>query len=122
MPISNRFATYNTRAVTGSSQVGQMAYRGEQPIGFVLASTLRGEPSVAPDDVGWVDALAVTPSAQRQGVGGALLTWAEQWLVSQGRRNVRFGASQRPFAPGLPVELNQLTFFSHRGYIAEAAR
>src|SRR5262249_26569475 len=117
LAISNRFVTYNTQPVTGGSQVGQIAYQGEQPVGFVLASILSGEPTVAPEDVGWIDALAVTPSAQGQGIGAALLTWAEQWLASQGRRTVRLGASQRPFTPGLPVELNNLSFFSHRGYL-----
>ena len=119
LAISNQFVTYNTHPVTGGRQVGQIAYHGEQPIGFVLTSTLSGEPSVAPGDVGWIDAMAVTPNTQNQGVGATLLTWAEQWLASQGRHSVRFGASQRPFAPGLPVELNKLSFFSHRGYTSE---
>ncbi len=119
LAISNRFVTYNTQLVQGGAQAGQIAYLGEQPIGFVLTSTLSDEPRVMASDVGWVDALAVAPAAQRQGVGSKLLAWAEQWLAQQGRQKIIFGASQRPFTPGLPVELNNLPFFSQHGYVAE---
>ncbi len=119
LAISNRFVSFNTQLVSGGAQVGQIAYQAERPIGFVLTSTLSNQPLVAADDVGWVDALAVAPAAQRQGIGSTLLTWAEQWLAQQGRSKITFGASQRPFAPGLPVELNTLPFFSQRGYISE---
>ncbi len=119
LAISNRFVAYNTKPVTGATQVGQVAYQGEQPIGFVITSTLSNQPQVMASDVGWIDALAVVPSAQRQGVGSSLLTWAEQWLAQQGRHTIIFGASQHPFAPGLPVELNTLPFFSQHGYVCD---
>ncbi|MCX6046678.1 MAG: GNAT family N-acetyltransferase [Chloroflexi bacterium] len=119
LAISNRFVSFNTKLVRGGAQVGQIAYQGAQPIGFVLASTLSHEPLVAADNVGWIDALAVAPAVQRQGIGSTLLTWAEDWLAQQGRHKITFGASQRPFAPGLPVELNMLPFFSRHGYVSD---
>lgn len=119
LAISSHAVRYNTRPVTGGMVAGQLAYQAEQPIGFILASTLSGEPLVAPSEVGWIDAMAVAPAAQNQGIGSTLLAWAEQWLLRQGCRTVTFGASQRPYAPGLPVELNNLPFFTQHGYIGE---
>ena len=118
LAISSRAVRYNIQPVTGGVVAGQLAYANQQPIGFVLASTLQ-QPSVIAPECGWIDAIAVTPVAQGQGVGATLLAWAEQWLLRQACRTIIFGASQRPFAPGLPVELNQLVFFAQRGYVAD---
>ena len=40
-------------------------------------------PSMRTDVVGWIEAIAVASSYQRQGIGRALLRWAEEWLASQ---------------------------------------
>ena len=79
LAISNRFVSYNSQLVRGGAQAGQIAYQSEQPVGFVLASTLNDEPRVMTSDVGWVDALAVAPAAQRQGIGWLLLRLCPRW-------------------------------------------
>jgi len=116
LPISERFVAYNVRPCAGGAQAGQMAIVDGAVVGFVLASLVDGEPLVTAADEGWIDALAVTPAAQRQGIGGALLGWAEHWLAEHGRTRSRLGGSLRPFTPGLPEELGGFDFFAQRGY------
>lgn len=118
LAISPHAVQYNLQPVAGGTVVGQLAYHNGQPIGFILASTLN-EPRVMPPEVGWIDALVVAPTAQRQGIGSALLAWAETWLRSQGCQKVIFGASQRPFVPGLPVTLGTRDFFSQHGFVSD---
>ena len=91
-----------------------------QPAGFVLASALPASPHVSPPQLGWIDAVAVSPAFQRQGIGSTLLAWAEGWLADQGCTCARLGGSLRPFAPGLPVELDRGSFFDRRGYQGHA--
>ncbi|MBX3012846.1 MAG: GNAT family N-acetyltransferase [Caldilineaceae bacterium] len=114
--LSNRFVEFNLQPVTGGKQAGQIARQGETIVGFVLASTLPGQPHVAPATVGWIDAIAVTPQAQRQGIGSALLAWAEAWLTQQTCQTFVLGASQHPFVPGVPSTLETAPFFQRRGY------
>jgi GNAT superfamily N-acetyltransferase len=117
LAITPRFVAYNTHPATGVIQSGQIAMLNGQPVGFVLASTLPNNPAVAPAQLGWIDAIAVLPTAQKQGIGSALLKWAEEWLRTQGCSRFRLGGSLKPFAPGLPVELNTEDFFRKRGFV-----
>ena len=110
--LTARFMDYNLRPATSASQMGRVALVGAEPVGFVLATAVTGSPT----GVGWVDALAVRPEHQRQGVGSLLLRWAENWLRDSNCRRARLGGSLRPFAPGLPVELGNAGFFERRGY------
>jgi len=87
-----------------------------QPAGFVVASALPASPDVSPPQFGWIDAVAVSPAFQRQGIGSMLLAWAEAWLAQQGCTHAGLGGSLRPFTPGLPVELDVGVFFDKRGY------
>ncbi len=119
LAISSRAVRYNLQPVTGGTVVGRLAYHDQTPVGVILASTLHHPPPGMSSDVGWIDALAVAPSAQRQGIGSALLSWTEQWLLDQDCRQVILGASQRPFAPGLPAEVNQLHFFNRHGFSSD---
>jgi predicted N-acetyltransferase YhbS len=119
--ITSRLAEYNMVAATGAVQSGHMTLRNAQPVGFVLVSALPNDPSVSPPQAGWIDALAVLPDAQRQGVGSQLIKWAEEWLVLRGCTKVRLGGSLRPFVPGYPVELGNAAYFSKRGYAERAA-
>lgn len=114
--ISNRLVEFNLQPITGGKQAGQLAVQADVIVGFVLASTLHGQPQVASATVGWVDAIAVTPAAQQQGIGAALLAWAEAWLTAQGSQTLILGASQHPFAPGVPTALDTAPFFQRRGY------
>lgn len=116
LAISTRFVEFNTQPVTAGHQSGRIAQVNGQPIGFVLASSL-ADASVNAPQVGWVDALAVTPAAQRQGYGTLLLQWAEEWLATQGCQRATLGCSQRPFVPGLPVELATQGFFETHGWL-----
>lgn len=115
LAVSPRLAGYNTRPATGALQAGQLAIHAGQPVGFVIASALLDDPDTSPQ-MGWMDAIAVTPGLQRQGIGSELLAWAENWLARHGCTRVRLGGSLRHWAPGLPVELGADSFFRNRGY------
>ena len=105
LAITPRFVAYNTRPTTGVIQSGQIALQDNQPVGLVLASTLPNNPAVSSPQLGWIDAIAVLPDAQRLGVGSELLTAAEDWLRAQGCSRFRLGGSLKPFTPGLPIRL-----------------
>jgi predicted N-acetyltransferase YhbS len=118
LAITERVVRYNLQPSTGGVQAGRLALIADRPAGFVLASALPapGDPSVSPPNLGWVDAIAVLPEHQRQGLGTALLAWAEEWLAGQGCNIFLLGGSLRHFAPGLPAELGTEPFFRGRGY------
>ena len=116
LAVSTRFVLYNSQPATGSRQTGQLAIANGTIAGFVLASALPEDAETSPPEVGWIDALAVTPAFQRRGIGSALLAGAETWLAEQGCTVARLGGSLRPFAPGLPLELASEAFFQGRGY------
>lgn len=114
--LSNRFIEFNLQGITGGQQMGRLVLASDSIVGFALASTLHGQPQVAAPTEGWIDAIAVTPAQQRQGIGSALLAWAETWLAAQGSQIIHLGASQHPFVPGLPSALGTASFFQQRGY------
>jgi len=116
LAASRRLAAHNTQTIPGLVQAGRFAWQNDEPIGCVLTSVFTGEPAIAPPDLGWIDAIAVLPDTQRQGMGTALLAWATTWLAEQGCRTVRLGGSLHPFAPGLPVELETAGFFAQQGF------
>ncbi|MEZ4639546.1 MAG: GNAT family N-acetyltransferase [Caldilineaceae bacterium] len=119
MPISSGFVHFNTRLSTGGAQAGRIAVDGdERPVGFVLASAHPDAPPAMNAAVGWIDAIAVAPPFQRQGIGASLLAWAEEWLAAQSVTQIRVGANLRPFVPGVPTDLNTLDFFTAQGYTA----
>jgi GNAT superfamily N-acetyltransferase len=98
-PINERFLCYNMIPSTGEVIEGQVAIHHGEALGFVLACAAMDDPAIT---LGWVSAIAVHPSAQRQGIGSELLTWAENWLKDKGCKRIRIGGNLRPFAPGLP--------------------
>jgi GNAT superfamily N-acetyltransferase len=117
LALAPRLIEFNLGPITGGQQEGRLAVLPDQTIvGFVVASTLQGQPHVAPTTVGWIDAIAVKPDYQRQGIGTTLLTWAERWLMTQSCQLLTIGASQHPFAPGIPSMLETVPFFQRRGY------
>ncbi len=116
LALTPRFIEFNLQRATGAVQAGQLAIADDRLVGFVLASALPNDPQTSPPEMGWVDAIAVAPGFQRRGIGGELLAWAETWLREQGCTRARLGGSLRPFAPGLPTELQTDAFFRARGY------
>jgi GNAT superfamily N-acetyltransferase len=112
LAITNRFITFNTTPVTGVHQVGVLAAK-DRPIGFVLCSTtnLFGNPAQ-----GAVDAIAVLPSEQKQGIGAVLLQQAEIWLKGQGCKTIEPIANPRIFTPGVPVDTGSIGFFLKQGF------
>lgn len=122
LAITPAAVRFNTRPATGGTLAGRLAMIGGRPVGFVLASAFpAGDPLVSPREMGWVDAIAVSPEFQCQGIGSALLAWAERWLAELGCTYVQLGGSLRPFAPGLPSALGSEEFFRQRGYAAHSA-
>lgn len=109
LDITARLPAFNLRAGTGVAMAGRFALAGDEPVGYVVAS-MQGQS-------GWIDSLAVASSAQRQGWGSALLTWAEGWLREQGCASARLGASLRPYLPGYPPQLGNASWFEKRGYV-----
>ncbi len=121
LSISARFAAFNLQPPAGAVQAGQIAVHYGAMVGFVLCSALPGDPATSPPELGWMDAIAVLPEAQQQGIGGELLTWAEDWLRERGCAQMRLGGSLRPYSAGYPVELGNEAFFRHRGFEARAS-
>jgi GNAT superfamily N-acetyltransferase len=114
--ITPRFAAYNLRPAPGAIVDGRLAVRDGEPVGFVSASHLPSDPATMKPEIGWVDALAVLPAFQRQGLGVELLAWAEAWLAQQGCTRAILGGSLHPWTPGVPVELGRAAFFQSRGW------
>jgi GNAT superfamily N-acetyltransferase len=122
LALTEHCAAYNLRPAPGMTQQGWLLVDDNWAQAFVLASFLDGYPAVAAPAHGWIDALAVAPAAQRQGLGSRLLAAAETWLHEHGRTHIAVGSSLRVFAPGVPVELNSSPFFLRHGYTgADAA-
>lgn len=119
LQISRRFVDFNLQPLPGGRLTGWLAMHHDEVIGVIVASLLMEHAHVVPATQGWIDLLAVAPSAQRQGVGRHLLLVAEEWLRQQGCTTVQLGATLRPFAPGLPTTLNTLPFFQQHGYQAQ---
>jgi len=116
LPISSRFVRHNVSPVTGGDRCGKVALVDDALVGVILASALPGRPYALAQPTGWIDLLVVHPAAQRQGIGRALLTWAEQWLLAQGCEQIQIGANQRLFVPGVPSTLASIDFFHRHGY------
>lgn len=113
-PINARFLCYNMIPSTGEMIEGRVALHNGKAVGFVLASAVGDYPAIT---LGWVSAIAVQPSAQRQGIGSELLTWAESWLKGKGCIRIRLGGNLRPFLPGLPYAMiEHAVFFEKHGY------
>jgi GNAT superfamily N-acetyltransferase len=110
--IQPAFVAYTTHPSQGLDQAGWLATYQGQAAGFALASS---DQSLT-GGTGWVDALAVVPDRQRQGIGTNLLEQAERWLLLKGRQRVSLGGGLRPFTPGLPAALPTEAFFQLRGY------
>jgi predicted N-acetyltransferase YhbS len=116
LAISEHFVRFNLAGASVADVSGCLTMLRGQTVGFVVVSTHKKEIAGFSQPRGWIDALAVLPSAQRQGIGTQLLTWAEDWLLARGCPSARLGGGLRPFAPGLPVQLGSQTFFMKRGY------
>jgi predicted N-acetyltransferase YhbS len=120
LEITPRLVEFNTQLTSGILSAGCLAWQNGQVVGVVLV-TAPSQPS--PESLlfppaGWVEALAVLPACRKQGIGCALLAWAESWLSDHGCESARLAGGMRPFAPGLPVELDTQAFFEHHGWEA----
>jgi len=114
LAIPPEFVHSVTRPFTGGVQAGRIAEVDGQPVGAIFVSAHPGAPPSMPSDMGWIDAIAVDPSHQRQGIGRELLAWAEEWLSAQGASTIRTGGGLRPLTPGVPVA--STSFFTACGY------
>ena len=115
--ISASFVAYNLDAPPGIRQEGRFAVDGDGvQAGFVIASTLAGDPLTSPPTHGWIDAIAVLPEYQSRRHGAELIAWAENWLVDHGCTHTSLGSGIRTFTPGLPPDTLSEPFFRSRGY------
>jgi GNAT superfamily N-acetyltransferase len=117
LAIRPQAAAYNLLPVRGGRHDGRIVYQDDLPAGFVLVSTLKGDPEAASSESGFIDAIAVDPASQRRGAGRALIEWAEEWLAAQACTHWMIGASVRTFAPGVPVSAHSEDFFRALGYV-----
>ena len=110
-PINEHFLAYNVIPATGETIEGRVAISDNEPVGFVLAC------AVQDGVIGWVSAIAVHPSVQKQGIGSELLTWAEDWIRNHNCKRIRIGGNLHPFLPGLPYAMcENTTFFEKLSY------
>ena len=117
-PISERFLAHNIIPTSGEVIDGRVAIHNGEAVGFVLVCAVANDPSFT---LGWVSAIAVKPSVQRQSIGSELLSWAETWLKEKDCTRIRLGGNLRPFLPGLPyVMRGNAAFFEKRGYQSPA--
>jgi GNAT superfamily N-acetyltransferase len=116
--INERFLSYNLIPTTGEVIEGRVAIRDGEIVGFVLAGKVTNNPAMT---TGWISAIAVQPSAQRQSIGSELLAWAEDWLKEKDCKRIRIGGNLRPFVPGIPFEMQEnAIYFNKRGYESPA--
>ena len=113
--ITLNLARYNLQPLEGRTLAGQIATRGNQPVGVAIASCAPALDFVAAG-TGWLDAVTVSGQAETDKIRSSLLGWAEGWLRERGCRSVRVGGSLRHFAPGVFDELDQGAFFIERDY------
>jgi GNAT superfamily N-acetyltransferase len=112
-----RLLGYNTIPATDEITEGRLVLDNDQPVGLVLACAVKD------GALGWVSALAVHPSVQRQGIGSLLLGWAEDWLRGMGCKRIRIGGNLRPFVPGLPYVMRaNRAFFEKHGFQSPAGQ
>ena len=142
LPITERFLQFNFIEDVGVLRKGRIALVEGRPTGFVLCSAYPGAPPAMRTEVaGWIEAIAVASSFQRQGIGRALLRWAEEWLASQDRHSddssslsidvrpepgltanlhsegrIVVGGGLRPFVPGPLANSVAEAFFLASGY------
>jgi len=116
LATSSRLIAYNLAPVPAVHKLGWIVHKQDQPKGFVLASHAPSFDPGANKEAGWIDAIAVAPDAQGEGLGGALLELAERGLSAAGCRHAQLGAGLRPLMPGLATTLGSSSFFSRRGY------
>lgn len=142
LPITERFLRYNCTVDAGVTRAGRLVLVEGSPVGFVLCSAYPGAPSAMRSEVaGWIEAIAVASSFQRQGIGSKLLRWAEGWLASESvpgsessgqpcecgaepeesassrsTGRIRVGGGLRPFVPGPAAESRAEAFFLACGY------
>ncbi len=114
LALSPEFVGSFTRPITGGAQAGSMAYVDEQPVGAIFAAAHPRAPQSMPCTLGWIDAIAVDPDYQRQGIGRQLVAWAEAWLIAQGATRIRTGCGPRHPTPGVPE--SAIPFFAACGY------
>ncbi|MFZ1754730.1 MAG: GNAT family N-acetyltransferase [Caldilineaceae bacterium] len=114
LAIAPEFVHSVTRPFTGGVQAGRIAVVDGQPVAAVLASAHPHAPPSMPCDVGWIDAIAVDPAHQRQGIGRELLVWAEEWLSAQGAVTIHTGCGINCLTPGVPE--SAIAFFTACGY------
>jgi GNAT superfamily N-acetyltransferase len=119
-PISRRLFHQQTAGDPNFQPLdGAVAWAGGEAVGFALVKPHRqifptGERYAG---TGALSVLLVRPDRRGQGIGGGLLTWAEQRLRAQGTTRVRLGAGLEHTFPGVPTtQPAARDFFLHRGY------
>lgn len=80
-PVTSRTVAAEVEALIGTGEIA-VAVDGERIVGCVRVQLLTG-------GAGEFGMLAVDPSQRREGLGGALVGFAEQWCCDNGRESVQ---------------------------------
>ncbi len=121
IPLTERLLTYGFTEDAGVVRAGRIALVQGRPAGIVLCSAHPGAPPAIRNEVaGWIEAIAVATVYQRQGIGRALLRWAEDWLASRELHSsptrVKVGGGLRHFVPGVQAGSSAEAFFLACGF------
>ncbi|MDE1184827.1 GNAT family N-acetyltransferase [Paraburkholderia sp.] len=101
-----------------------LAECGSTPVGFITIQVVTlTSPLLQPMVVGRIGSVAVSEHVRGRGVGGTLMTLAEQWALKQGATDIRLGVwafndraidlyrelgyAIRAFEMGKPLQLSQ---------------
>jgi predicted N-acetyltransferase YhbS len=119
-PISVRLLKQNIEgAPSFSADDSMVVCNGDDVAGFIVTKRFWEDDPLQETmgRLGWIEAMAVDPARQGQGVGRDLLAWATYRLRSQGAQKILLGAGFRHFFPGVPAELTGAKdFFGKAGF------
>ena len=119
-PMTLRLLRQNVEGAPGfDANDGTIVSRDDQVVGFVWTQRFREQDPLRQElgAMGWIEAIVVDPSYQRQGLGRDLMAWAMSRLRNEGAASILLGGSIQYFLPGVPAELPGLPdFFARFGF------
>lgn len=106
-PMSVRLLRQNIEDAPGfHADDSSIIKDGDEAVGFIATKRFRDADPLREQfaHTGWIEALAVDPARQGQGIGRDLLAWAMYKLRSEGADRIQAGGGFRHFLPGVPAE------------------
>lgn len=99
------------------------AVKDGRTVGFALAKQNRENMGILVPRIGYISAIAVDPSRQRQGIGSQLLGAVRRQLEEQKVTRISLGGDTYHLFPGIPEEVPAgITFFARHGAVLADGR